>query len=229
MTDTRYQFLFKPKKRTSSESMEALLRDFVGLGEPRAQVTVIDLSSVPFDVRPTVCAQIGRVAFEFNYWNRRNREFPLFLVCEEAHAYIPRERGSEFEGARKSMERIAKEGRKYGVGLCVISQRPKEVSETVLAQCGNFLCLRMTNPDDQAYVRQLVPESEGKLIDILAGLSRGEVMALGEGIPIPIRFRFYKPDPAPDSRDVDYSAGWKDGAEDMNVARIVQRWRWQRR
>ncbi|MDX1571572.1 MAG: DUF87 domain-containing protein [Xanthomonadales bacterium] len=229
LTDNRYQFLFKPRKRTSSESMEGLLRDFVGLGEPRAQITIIDLSSVPFDVRPTVCAQIGRVAFEFNYWNRRYREFPLFLVCEEAHAYIPRERGSEFEGARKSMERIAKEGRKYGVGLCVISQRPKEVSETVLAQCGNFLCLRMTNPDDQDYVRQLVPESEGKLIDILAGLSRGEVMALGEGIPIPIRFRFYKPDPAPHSRDVNYATGWKDGPEDLDVARIVQRWRWQRR
>ena len=100
--------------------------------------TVIDLSSVPFDVRPTVAAQIGRLAFEFNYWNPEYRDFPILLMCEEAHAYIPRETVSQFAGARKSMERIAKEGRKYGVGLCVVSQRPHEVSETVLAQCGTF-------------------------------------------------------------------------------------------
>ena len=106
------------------------------------QSYLIDLSSVPFDVRPTVAAQIGRLAFEFNYWNPQYREFPILLICEEAHAYIPRDSHSQFAGSRKSMERIAKEGRKYGVGLAVVSQRPHEVSETVLAQCGTFLCLR---------------------------------------------------------------------------------------
>ena len=79
-------------------------------------------------------------------------------MCEEAHAYIPRDTESQFAGSRKSMERIAKEGRKYGVGLAVVSQRPHEVSETVLAQCGTFICLRITNPNDQGYVRSLVPE-----------------------------------------------------------------------
>ena len=103
------------------------------MGDPKRAVTVIDLSSVPFDVRPTVAAQIGRLAFEFNYWNPEYREFPILLMCEEAHAYIPREGDSQFAGSRQSMERIAKEGRKYGVGLAIISQRPHEVSETVLA------------------------------------------------------------------------------------------------
>ena len=153
-------FFLKPKVRTSSNTLAGLLRDFVGLGNPKRPVTVIDLSSVPFDVRPTVAAQIGRIAFEFNYWNPQYREFPLLLICEEAHAYIPKEAQSQFAGSRKSMERIAKEGRKYGVGLAVVSQRPHEVSETVLAQCGTFLCLRITNPNDQAYVRNLVPEAE---------------------------------------------------------------------
>lgn len=148
MNDVRYDFLLKPKVRTSSASLVGMLRDFVGLGAQKAAVTVLDLSSVPFDVRPTVAAQIGRLAFEFNYWNPRYREFPILLICEEAHAYIPRASDSQFAGSRKSMERIAKEGRKYGVGLAVVSQRPHEVSETVLAQCGTFVCLRITNPDD---------------------------------------------------------------------------------
>ena len=116
MNDVRYDFLLKPKIRTSSASLTALLRDFVGLGTPKAAVTVVDLSCVPFDVRPTVAAQIGRLAFEFNYWNPEYREFPILLVCEEAHAYIPRDSERQFSGSRKSMERIAKEGRKYGVG-----------------------------------------------------------------------------------------------------------------
>ena len=163
LNDQRYDFLLNPKNRITSVSLSGLLRDFVGLGEPKRPVTVIDLSSVPFDVRPTVAAQIGRLAFEFNYWNPKYREFPILLVCEEAHAYIPRESDSQFAGSRKAMERIAKEGRKYGVGLAVVSQRPHEVSETVLAQCGTFVCLRITNPNDQSYIRSLVPESEGDL------------------------------------------------------------------
>ena len=132
MNDIRYDFLLKPKVRTSSDSLSNLLRDFVGLGTPKAPVSVIDLSSVPFDVRPTVTAQIGRLAFEFNYWNPEYRDFPILLICEEAHSYITRESDSQFEGSRKSMERIAKEGRKYGVGLAVVSQRPHEVSEQSL-------------------------------------------------------------------------------------------------
>ncbi len=229
LSDTRYDFLLKPKKRTSSETLSGLLRDFVGLGDPKTQITIIDLSPVPFDVRPGVSAQIGRLAFEFNYWNPRNREFPILLLCEEAHAYIPRDNGSQYEGTRKSMERIAKEGRKYGVGLGVVSQRPHELSETVLSQCGTYICLRITNPDDQNYVRDLVPESEGDLTDILSALGRGEAMILGEGTPLPIRFQIYRPEPPPNSSDVDYYRNWKDGPQDLDVEGIVHRWRSQGR
>lgn len=229
MNDLRYDFLLKPKVRTNSASLVGMLRDFVGLGTQKAAVTVIDLSSVPFDVRPTVAAQIGRVAFEFNYWNPKYREFPILLMCEEAHAYIPRASESQYAGSRKSMERIAKEGRKYGVGLAVVSQRPHEVSETVLAQCGTFICLRITNPDDQAYVRSLVPESEGDLVAVLAGLGRGEALVLGEAVPLPTRLQFDRPNPSPNSDDIDYYTQWKDGPTDLDVDAIVKRWRSQER
>lgn len=229
LNDTRYDFLLKPTKRNTSASLSGMLRDFVGLGTQKAAVTVIDLSSVPFDVRPTVAAQIGRLAFEFNYWNPKYREFPILLMCEEAHAYIPRASDSQFAGSRKSMERIAKEGRKYGVGLAVVSQRPHEVSETVLAQCGTFICLRITNPDDQSYVRSLVPESEGDLVSVLAGLGRGEALVLGEAVPLPTRLQFDRPNPTPNSDDVDFYNQWKVGPTDLDVDAIVKRWRNQER
>lgn len=229
LNDIRYDFLLKPRVRNNSASLQDLLRDFIGLGTPRAPITVIDISPVPFDVRPTVTAQIGRLAFEFNYWNPRYAEFPILLVCEEAHAYIRREADVQFEGARRSMERIAKEGRKYGVGLFVISQRPHELSETVLSQCGTFICLRMTNPDDQEYVRKLVPEAERDLVNILAGLRRGEAMVLGEAAALPTRMVFDPPSPTPRSDDVDFYKQWREGPEDLDVAQIVDRWRRQDR
>ncbi len=222
--DARYDFLFKPKRRTSSATLSDLLREFIGLTEQKRQITVIDFSSVPFDVRPTVSAQVGRLAFEFNYWNPYSRQFPILLVCEEAHAYIPRGAGGQYDGTRRSMERIAKEGRKYGVGLAVVSQRPHELSETVLAQCGNFICLRVTNPDDQQYIRDLVPDAEAGLVNILSTLGRGEAMALGEAIPLPTRFQFHKPSPEPNSNDVDFYNQWRSGVADIDVDAIVDRW-----
>jgi len=229
LNDVRYNFLFKPRERTTSDSLEGLLRDFVGLGSPKCRITVIDLSSVPSDVRPTVSAQIGRLAFEFNYWNPRAREFPISLICEEAHSYIPRGDSRQYAGTRRSMERIAKEGRKYGVGLGVVSQRPHELSETVLAQCGSFICLRVTNPDDQEYIRSLVPDGEGDLVKAMASLGRGEAMALGEAVPIPTRFQFHAPNPTPNSSDTDYYSQWREGPTDIDVAEIINRWRRQGR
>ncbi|WP_367154351.1 ATP-binding protein [Methylomonas sp. HYX-M1] len=227
--DVRYDFLLKPKKRNTSDSMADLLRQFVGLGDKKANITVVDLSSVPTDVRPAVSAQVGRLAYEFNYWNPHRREFPITLICEEAHAYIPREKGGPFEGTKKMMERIAKEGRKYGVSIGVVSQRPTELSETMLAQCSSFICLRTTNPDDQAYIRGLVPEAEGDLTDILTSLGRGEALVLGEAAPLPTRVQIYRPNPEPKSNDVDYYTGWREGPDELDVDDIVNRWRTQTR
>jgi len=229
LNDTRYDFLLKPVKRVSSESLSGLLRDFVGLGDPNAKVTVLDLSSIPFDVHPTVTAQIGRLAFEFNYWNPRCREFPLFLVAEEAHSYIPRAQAGGHQGTRRSFERIAKAGRKYAVGLCVVSQRPNELSETVLAQCSTFVCLRITNPDDQEYVRALVPDAARGILEALTSLAQGEAIATGEGVPMPVRFKVTMPDPPPNAQDIEYAGMWSKGPEEADVEHIVDCWRRQRR
>ena len=227
--DSRYDFLLRPKRRTKSHDLEELLRDFIGLGDPKRQITVIDLSPVPHDVRPTVSAQVGRLAFEFNYWNPQRRDFPILLVCEEAHQYIPREADKQHQGSRRAMERIAKEGRKYAVGLCVVSQRPTELSEAVLSQCSNFVCLRTTNPQDQEYIRKLMPEGEQDLADVLTTLRRGEALAVGEAIPLPTRVRLYPPDPAPASSDAPIAESWKNGPDDVDVAGIVDHWWRQQR
>lgn len=229
LNDTRYDFLLKPQKRTSSESLPGLMRDFIGLGEKRAKVTVLDISSVPFDVHPTVTSQIGRLAFEFNYWNPKCREFPIFVVAEEAHAYIPRDHVSGHQGTRRSFERIAKAGRKYAVGLCVVSQRPNELSETVLAQCSSWICLRISNPDDQEYVRALVPDSARGILEALTSLAQGEAIAAGEAVPMPVRFRVTMPDPPPNAQSIEFAEMWKSGPEDTDVEHIVDCWRKQRR
>ena len=127
------------------------------------------------------------------------------------------------------MERIAKEGRKYGVGLAVVSQRPHEVSETVLARRGTFICLRITNPADQEYVRKLVPESEGDLVSVLAGLGRGEAWSWARRFPFLHAFNSNRPNPTPNSDDVDFYNKWKDGPADLDVDAIVKRWRSQER
>lgn len=227
--DVRYDFLLKPKIRNTSESMATLLRQFVGLGEHKANINIVDLSSVPTDIRPAISAQVGRLVYEFNYWNPKRRDFPITLICEEAHAYIPREKGGQFDGTKKMMERIAKEGRKYGVSIGVVSQRPTELSETMLAQCSSFICLRTSNPDDQAYIKGLMPEAEGDMADMLSSLGRGEALVLGEAAPLPTRVQIYRPSPEPKSNDVDYYASWRDGAHDLNVEEIVQLWRTQTR
>jgi len=229
LNDVRYDFLLKPKICNNSASMASILRQFVGLGAKKANITVVDLSSVPTDVRPAISAQVGRLAYEFNYWNPQRREFPITLICEEAHAYIPREKGGQFDGTKKMMERIAKEGRKYGVSIGVISQRPTELSETMLAQCSSFICLRTSNPEDQAYIKGLVPEAESDLTDVLSSLGRGEALILGEATPLPVRVQIYRPDPAPKSNDVDYFTSWREGPDTIDVENIVQLWRTQTR
>ncbi len=229
LNDTRYDFLMKPQMRTSTESLAGLMSDLVGLGKPKASITVLDLSAVPFDVVPMVTAQIGRLVYEFNFWNPLCREFPIFLICEEAHEYIPREDIPRYREARRSMERIAKNGRKYAVGICVVSQRPHDVSETVLAQCSSFICLRISNPDDQEYVRSMVPEAARGTFAALTSLSKGEAVALGEAVPMPVRIRVDMPDPPPNSTDIDYAGKWSEGGLKISVDKLVSNWHRQLR
>ena len=224
MNDTRYDFMLKPRTRTSTATLVDLMKDFVGLGEPKANVTVLNLSAVPYDVAPMVTALIGRLAFEFNFWNPKCLEFPIWLVCEEAQQYIPRNDDSRYAEARRTFEHISKAGRKYGVGLCIVSQRPHEVSETVLAQCGTYLCLHITNPDDQDYLRDMVPDSARGTFSAITSLSRGEVVAMGAAVPMPVRFQMSLPNPPPNSQDVDFAEKWSKGGEEIDVEQLVSNW-----
>jgi len=224
LNDNRYNFMLRPKIRTSTATLVDLMRDFVGLGEPKANVTVLNLSAVPYDVAPMVTALIGRLAFEFNFWNPKCLEFPIWLVCEEAQQYIPRNDDSRYHEARRTFEHISKAGRKYGVGLCVVSQRPHEVSETVLAQCGTYLCLRISNPDDQAYLKDMVPDSARGTFSAITSLSRGEVVAMGSAVPMPVRFQMNLPNPPPNSQDVNYAEKWSKGGEEIDVEQLVRNW-----
>jgi DNA helicase HerA-like ATPase len=229
MNDGRYNFMLNPRLRTSTDTLVDLMRDFVGLGNPKANVTVLNLSAVPYDVAPMATALIGRLAFEFNFWNPDCLEFPIWLVCEEAQQYIPRDKDSRYKEARRTMEHISKAGRKYGVGLCVVSQRPKEVSETVLAQCGTFLCLRISNPDDQEYLRAMVPDAARGTFASLTSLARGEVVAMGAAVPMPVRFQMNLPNPPPNSSDVDFAGKWSKGGKEIDVEKLVSNWHRQLR
>jgi len=224
LNDTRYNFMLRPKLRTSTATLVDLMRDFVGLGEPKANVTVLNLSAVPYDVAPMVTALIGRLAFEFNFWNPKCLEFPIWLVCEEAQQYIPRNEDNRYKEARRTFEHISKAGRKYGVGLCIVSQRPHEVSETVLAQCGTYLCLRISNPDDQAYLKDMVPDSARGTFSAITSLSRGELVAMGAAVPMPVRFQMNLPNPPPNSQDVNYAEKWSKGGEEIDVEQLVRNW-----
>jgi len=224
MSDGRYDFMLNPKQRTSTESLPDLMRDFVGLGDPKANVTALNLSTIPTDVAPMVTALIGRLALEFNFWNPKCLEFPIWLVCEEAQQYIPRDEHSRYRESRRVMERISKIGRKYGVGLCVVSQRPAEVSETVLAQCGTFICMRISNPDDQDYLRAMVPDAARGTFSTLTSLGRGEAVVMGAGVPMPVRFQINLPNPPPNSQDVDYATKWSKGGEEIDVEGLVSNW-----
>lgn len=229
ISDTRYDFLLRPKKRTGTETLPDLMRDFIGLGQRKAAITVLDLSAVPFDVVPMVTALVGRMAFEFNYWNPRCTEFPIFLICEEAHQYIPRAESRKFRRSRRAIEFIAKNGRKYGVGLCVVTQRPHDLSETVLSQCGTFICLRIANPDDQEYVRAMVPDASRGTFAALTSLSRGEAIAMGEAVPMPVRFQVTMPEPPPNSPSIDYATYWQEEDVHIDVDDLVHRWHKQMR
>ncbi|ACV58267.1 ATP-binding protein [Alicyclobacillus acidocaldarius] len=228
LNDKRYDLIFKPKRFRSSNSLVALMERILGEGRDRKKVTVIDVSSIPFDVRASVISLLLRVSFEFAYWHRRalDKAYPIYVVCDEAHIYLNDKDPSQLP-ARLAAERIAKEGRKYGVGLLVTSQRPRDLSATILSQCNTFICMRLTNPDDQSYVRALLPDSLRGIADVFAALRRGEAMFLGEAVTMPTRIKLDRPNPAPNSNDIIFTEIWGDAIDDVNIETVVDEWRRQ--
>lgn len=229
LNDRRYDLIFKPKTYTTSASMEDLFRRLLGekLTE-RKKVVIVDLSPVPFDVRASVISLILRCLFDFAYWHRRvnKTRYPIAIFADESHLYL-NDKDSSVDAARHSAERISKEGRKYGVSLTVITQRPREVSPTILSQCNSFLCLRISNPDDQSYVRNLLPDSVRGISSMFSTLRRGEAILLGDSVMMPTRIRLDPPDPRPASDDVSFYKQWNTEPADIDVAKVLHAWRSQ--
>lgn len=158
INDKRLEFIMNPQKEDKTEykteDFSEILKQFLGYLN-KANISIIDLSGVPFEVLSITVSLISRLVFDFAFHysklkheNNETNDVPFLIVCEEAHNYIPKKGGADYEASKKSIERIAKEGRKYGLSVMVVSQRPSEVSDTIFAQCNNFISLRLTNMTD---------------------------------------------------------------------------------
>jgi len=170
---------------------------------------VVDFSEVPPDVLPVMLGIVARLIYYLQFWMPDERRHPVALVCDEAHLYLPREQGNpNQERAVENFEKVAKEGRKYGVALLVISQRPSDVSATILSQCNNVVALRLTNADDQQAVRKLMPESLGAFMDMLPILDIGEALVVGDAVLLPSRIRINLPDEKPLSATINFWSEW---------------------
>ena len=229
LNDLRYNLIFHPDTYATSASMEDLFRRLLGEETTsRKKIVIIDLSPVPFDVRNSVISLIMRCLFDFAYWYRRvnHSSYPIAVFADEAHIYL-NDSDSDARSSRESAERIAKEGRKYGISLTVISQRPREVSATILSQCNSFLCLRLSNPDDQSYVRNLLPDSVRGITSMFSTLRRGECILLGDSVMMPTRIRIDQPNPTPQSDDTSFYKAWNENPDDLDVAAVLDAWRRQ--
>lgn len=226
--DPRYQFMFSGMLvgDTMVEFISKIFR-MPGGGKP---ISIIDVSGVPSDITSTVVAVLSRLVFDFAIWGRDDKTRPVLLVCEEAHRYVPNEKNADGSSVGKILSRIAKEGRKYGISLGLITQRPSDLAEGVLSQCGTIITMRLNNERDQAFVKAAMPEGARGFLDSIPALRNRECIICGEGVAIPIRVTFDNLDEhkRPASEDPSFSDLWNmDGGEEELVERVVMRWRSQ--
>ncbi|MFM0372717.1 ATP-binding protein [Paraburkholderia aspalathi] len=235
LADKRLRFLLNAKKPDGqahvTADFETLMKQFIGYLD-KANVTIVDLSGVPFEVLSITVSLISRLIFDFCFHYSKLQhalgklnDIPVMLVCEEAHNYVPRNDHVAYRASRKSIERIAKEGRKYGLSLMVVSQRPSEVSETIFAQCSNFMSLRLTNDADQTYVRRLFPDNANAITEILPNLAPGECVVVGDAVLLPAVIKMPLPVPEPHSQSVKVHKEWKEQWRDVVFAQVIERWR----
>lgn len=229
--DKRLEFLLGDKAKKIT--FEDTLKQFLGYGTTQSNVTILDLSGIPFDVLSISVSLISRILFEYGYYYKKvleaesaacNNDIPLLLVYEEAHKYVPNSDMAKYRASRDSIERIAKEGRKYGVSLLLASQRPSEISDTIFAQCSNYVAMRLTNPNDQACVKKLLPDTLGDLINKLPSLKAGEGLLIGDAVVLPSVVKIDLCNPAPSSSDIPYWDLWKDRWKDLSVDKIKSLW-----
>ncbi len=230
--DSRFDFLFNPgdyKDENSLKDLNNILNDWIGNDE---KLTILDLSGVPFEVLDITIGLITRFVYDSMFWGRfedytgKNR--PLLLAYEEAHTYLNKNDNNSY--SKKAVERIFKEGRKFGVGAMVITQRPSEISATILAQVGTLIALRLTNSGDQGIVKSTAPDNLNSLIDLLPSLRIGEAVIVGESIKIPSRVRVKLNNPRPSSEDPKLVERWSKSFDqnDENYKSVVKKIREQK-
>ncbi len=224
--DPRYTFMFSGM--LVSDSMGSFLAKLFRLPANGRPISIVDVSGVPSDITSVVVSVLARMVFDYAIWSRTEAQRPLLLVCEEAHRYVPKDENAKGQAVRKILERIAKEGRKYGVSLGLITQRPSDLAEGVLSQCGTIISMRLNNDRDQACVRAAMPEGARGFLDAIPALRNRECIVCGEGVAIPIRVRFddLEPEKRPASSDPSFAALWRETSGEAEIiGRTIKRWR----
>jgi DNA helicase HerA-like ATPase len=228
ISDKRLEFLFGQTAKNSSSNF--VLRQFLSYEKGKeSNITIIDVSGVPFEVLSITVSLISRILFEYGYFYKKIKpdsktETPVVIVYEEAHKYVPKVSVAKYNASRASIERIAKEGRKYGVTAVIVSQRPSEISETIFSQCSNFIAMRLTNPEDQNFVKKLLPDTLGPLTESLPILKAGEALVIGDSVIIPSLVKINQANPEPASSDIAYLQEWKKPWFEVVFEEIIKRW-----
>lgn len=227
-SDRRLSFMFGGPASVGEDAYLPQLAQTLMAGthdqpEDRGGVKIIDFSEVPSDILPLVASAMARLVFSVQQWCAIDQRQPIAIVCDEAHLYIPAPEGGDSvsQASVGVFERIAKEGRKYGIGLVIISQRPSEVSRTVLSQCNNFIAMRLTNADDQAVIRRLLPDSLGGFGDLLPILDTGEALVVGDASLLPSRIRISEPDTKPSGATVQFWNLWSQEKHFVGIEQAV--------
>lgn len=211
------------------DSLDRAILQLTGADVNGSTLKIVDVSGAPNEVAGTLTAMICRMLFSYKVWQTKaeRRKDPVLLVCEEAHRYVPDKGEAQYREAQEAVRRIAKEGRKYGLGLMLVSQRPSDVESTVLSQCNSWIVLRLTNGKDQEHVGRFLPDSLAGITKLLSSLSRREAIFVGEAAALParIRIRALTKDQLPDSEDISFAQGWTQAPLDaQEVKSITDRW-----
>ena len=229
-SDPRFSFMFSGM--LVADSMQAFLAKIFRLPAHGKPISIVDTSAMPSEITHVVVSVLARLIFDFAIWARDEEQKPVLFVCEEAHRYIPSSTIGEGQSVRKILERIAKEGRKYGVSLGLITQRPSDLAEGVLSQCGTIISMRLNNDRDQNFVKAAMPEGSRGFLDAIPALRNRECIVCGEGVAVPVRVAFdnLEPERRPASADPVFSELWRSsGGEDEILERTINRWRNQGR
>lgn len=231
VTDKRLNFMFADDgELLAFHYIDSLCQCLMSPASRGGGVKIINFSEVPSDILPLIVSLLARIVFSVQQWMVRDQISPLAIFCDEAHLYIPASAQLGVElSSLQSFERIAKEGRKYGIGLVIVSQRPSEVNRTVLSQSSNFIAMRLTNADDQSVIKKLLPDSIGNFADLLPVLDIGEAIAVGDASLLPSRILIDEPKQKPNSATVKFWDEWSRDTLPNAIGAAVQAMRQQGR